>query len=377
MTSKDEKRTGYLVRDAPADVVRVRSSRPPSAPPAPDGESRTSGVRTRVDADDFESFGADALHAPPAPLPRIEATSDHFPPLSSTATQHAERLVQELMAAPPDSEQAFLPRLFRLEHVGLRALHDHFPGPLWCDPRRPYTRLPHARQLSAIASCLVAWGEPAIPYVTSLLDAPHPDVRLFAVVVARDLQFRAMLESLARLSIAGDPIARKAALEVLPDFASLPEYPIALDRFRALLPDRTTQQSYRLRAIQCAEELRDASAVPELVELLAESDRELARAAHAALRRLTAHDLGTLRFGWHRFLRSFSGRPRFVWLLEGLVDRRAELRAIASEELARLTGHAPPLPVEASRDEAMRLRTRYEQYWATASRFFAPRDAER
>ena len=41
MTTRDQKRTGYLVRDAPADVVRTRKSWPPPSPSSAPPSSTT------------------------------------------------------------------------------------------------------------------------------------------------------------------------------------------------------------------------------------------------------------------------------------------------------------------------------------------------
>ncbi len=383
----DDKRGSYFVRDAPVDVVSRRPSpRPPApsrttTPPAiprpapvpaeavaplePEATARSSGFRRKPGAE--PDFRVESVR-----VPDYDAVSQLPPVQSPTAMQQADAIVQELMASPPGDESIYLSRLLRLGHVGLRALRDHFPGPLWYDPRRPHSRLPRARQLSAIASCLVSWGEEAVPYVASLLEAPHPDVRLFAAVVARDMPYPGILEPLARLSLAIEPTSRRVALEVLPDLAHLPGYPSILAGIRTLIRDSSSPQQFRMRAVQGAEVLRDALAVPELVQLLGDGDRELARSSLSALRRLTAHDFGTMRFGWNRWLKAYAERPRIVWLMDGLTDRRAELRSLAAEELARLTGHARYLSPDAPRDEAMRLRAYYERYWEQASRYLDP-----
>jgi hypothetical protein len=270
--------------------------------------------------------------------------------------------VNELIRCGPEDEVHVWSQLLPLDEHALVALVQRFPGPLWYDPRRPHSKLPNGRQLSAISATLVAFGGRAVPYVAWLMGSESSDVRYFAAIVARDLPHPDLLDPLGRMLLHADPTSRRIALDVLGDFALLPEYAELLVALRSAASNPLTAQAWRLRSIQAVAELRDEQAVKTLIEALGDKDRQIARAAHVALRSLTAHDLGSMRLPWSRWFRHNGQLERVEWLIEGLADRRTDVRTLAAEELGRLTGKRVRVSASAPRSEFLKLQDYYRGF---------------
>jgi hypothetical protein len=431
----DDAGTAYMVRDAPADIVRGAPSATPSRPvsrPAVPAGAKTSGDvscmpppvpvgrRTTLpppplppgldvhttSLPDLPPRGSSipphpqslipAPHSPssapprhsitrgivprdsrvdPGPPPVYEeritvpgfdaigtATSMIPPPRPQDPALRAQELVGELVRCGPEDEILVWHQLLPLDEHALVALVQRFPGPLWYDPRRPHSKLPNGRQLSAIASTLVAFGGRAVPYVAWLMGSESSDVRYFAAIVARDLPHPDLLDPLGRMLLHADPTSRRIALDVLGDFAHLPEYAELTSALRSAAANPLTAQAWRLRSIQACAELRDERAVKQLIEALGDKDRQIARSAHVALRSLTAHDLGTMRLPWTRWFRHNGQLERVAWLIEGLADRRTDVRTLAAEELGRATGKRVRVSAIAPRSEFLKLQDYYRGF---------------
>ncbi|MBC7172404.1 MAG: hypothetical protein H5U40_08265, partial [Polyangiaceae bacterium] len=313
----DDSNTAYIVRDAPADIVRGTPSATPSRPvskpsiplganargdvscmppPVPVGRHTTlpppplppgldvytsamprapkvptiSPVSYRSEAAPGTPSSPPPKHSitrgisprdpriDPGPQPSYEeritvpgydavgtATSLTPPGRPQDPASRAEELVAELVRTAPEDEVYIWPSLLPLDEHALVALVQRFPGPLWFDPRRPHSKLPAGRQLSAIASTLVAFGGRAVPYVAWLMSAESSDVRYFAAIVARDLPHPDLLDPLGRMLLHADPTSRRIALDVLPDFAALPEYAELLVALRSAASNPLTAQAWR------------------------------------------------------------------------------------------------------------------------------------
>src|SRR5205814_1225142 len=83
--------------------------------------------------------------------------------------------------------------------------------------------------------------------------------------------------------------------------------------------------------------LRDAPAVPRLIELVKHADEAVVSAARRALVEITKQDFGTSRWRWRSWWERHRDQPRVEWMLEGLGHAEAEVRLSASEELRLLT----------------------------------------
>lgn len=274
------------------------------------------------------------------------------------------QLIEELGKSAPGEEELVLGRLTRFPTpLVARLLTEAFPGPVWCSRQQTRRRLPQSREVSGIATALATLGKDAVPYLAWLLESESDDIRFYAALVASEVPDPSLLEPLRRLVLGRDRPGRLAAIAALEAAALLPDYITLTDWLSELAGDVKTRQVWRTRALEALAALGEASALRMMIECLGDRDRSIARAAHEALRNLTCHDLGTMRFAWKRWMRSHERQPRIQWLIEALADRRVELRVMAANELHRLTGEHFDLHENAGRKAFLAARDRYAAWW--------------
>lgn len=368
-----------------------RASEPPSTAPSSAASSTapsTSSVASSSVASSSTTTPGTALAPRPSSAPAPRPSSDVRSRVSTPIPPRVERVRTELDAlrspsivpeAPPaDPVAALLLELCRCSpgdverHRGrlerdadrlLPELARHFPGPVWFDRKMPYRRMPVASEASPLGAALTLFGERAVPHVEALLEHTSPDVRFHAVLVATELGRPELLAAVAQLLLDADPGVRRAALVGVEGLRASSTYPHVLAGLRRTAAATTVQQVWRVRSIEALGELGDPLALDPLVELLGDDDRTIARAAHDALRRLTCHDLGTMRMSWRRWAKSQGRRHRFDWLVDALADRRPELRKMALQELRRVSGHDFGVTEDAPRSAFVDAQPKYVRWW--------------
>ncbi len=115
-----------------------------------------------------------------------------------------------------------------------------------------------------------------------------------------------------------------------------------------------------LRAARALGALRDAEAIPLLVQVLETSAPEPARAAADALAAITLQRLGTDARRWLGWWKENRGRGRAEWLFSGLTSTDRETRVAAAVELSS----AAPAPVAYSADLPSEEREQAARAWA-------------
>lgn len=335
-------------RTSPGTALAPRPSSAPSPRPSSDIRSRVSTpIPPRVERVRTE---LDALRSP--------SIVPEAPPADPVAA-----LLLELCRCSPGDVERHRGRLERDADRLLPELARHFPGPVWFDRKMPYRRLPLASEASPLGAALTLFGERAVPHVEALLEHTSPDVRFHAVLVATELGRSELLAAVAQLLLDSDPGVRRAALVGVEGLRASSTYPHVLAGLRRTAAATTVQQVWRVRSIEALGELGDPLALDPLVELLGDDDRTIARAAHDALRRLTCHDLGTMRMSWRRWAKSQGRRHRFDWLVDALADRRPELRKMALQELRRVSGHDFGVTEDAPRSAFVDAQPKYVRWW--------------
>lgn len=248
-----------------------------------------------------------------------------------------EALVRELASSSPDADEPIRKRVLALGPDALPALVRAFPGALWVDPTRPHRPLRSARQVSAVAACLAAFGEAAVPHVPPLLRAPQPVLRVIAALVAADLAHDDLVAPLAARLWDEVPAVRNAAMIALEAARELPAMLLLRQDLAATLDDPSSPAKWRAKAAWTLGQLRDQAAAPLLVEQLG-AEAEVARIAREALVLLVGRDLGRFRLRWRRFLARHGAESRREWLAAALDQPSADARMRVVEELILLTG---------------------------------------
>lgn len=218
--------------------------------------------------------------------------------------------------------------------------------------------------LSQLAVALDSFGAQTAIALAALLRDPRAQVREAALQLCEKVRDPALLQPLTSLAIDEIPKVRRIATQVLGSYASAPGYQRAMAQLRFVAAEGERPEGERRRAIAALSRLRDEASFWLLAELLAETERAVAASARVGLRVITGHDFGFARDPWLRWYakRGHSGRTQ--WLIDGLGDARAHLRALASRELAQLTGLRAALPESATRAAFVAEQREYQSWWA-------------
>jgi hypothetical protein len=351
-------------------VREVREARAPAREQSAEARERSEDAET-VSPEPPAAEAAEPAAAPkPARQARLSlvASQVSVPSVIIDMGEHVNALVEALLRASPADPLPEIAELVRLGEGALPVLMQHFPGPLWIDPKQLGRRRPRGRDLSAIARCLVAFGERAAPYLASKLSTAEPEVCRYALLLAGEVVHPDLLDAVARRSFDADDEMRAVALGVLRNYTRLPQFDAVL-RAICELSARPGKDPRRQRiALEALTELRDARSLRTLIARLLDPSESIVRLAHRALVVMTGQDFGLAARRWEAWAEQVAGTHRVQWLIEGLSQADESLRAIAGEEIKQLTqqyfGYHPSLP---KKDRELAQR-KYREWWEREGR---------
>jgi hypothetical protein len=302
-----------------------------------------------------------------ARLSLVEASAD-VPSVIIDMGESVDTLVEQLLQAPPGGEPPQVAELLNIGESVLPVLMQRFPGPLWFDRSKPFKRRPRGRDVSALACAIVAFGDPAAPYLASIIGSSDPDRCFYALMVAGEIVHSDLIDPVARRVLDRDDALRLLALEVLRGYSALPQYDVVM-RAIAELSERPGKDSRRQRlAVEALGELRDQRGLRTLIARLADRDEQVVQAAHRALVVLTGQDFGLSPRKWESWSEGWGRAHRVEWLIESLLHPDEGVRTLAGEELKQLTqqyfGYHPALP---RRDRELAQR-KYREWWELEGR---------
>jgi hypothetical protein len=275
-------------------------------------------------------------------------------------------LVEALEKREPQAEPPEIAELLKVGEVALPVLMQHFPGPLWFE-REKHKRRPRGRDVSAVARAIVAFGDAAAPYLASLLGSGDERV-YYALMVACEIVHPDLIDAVARHALGSDDELRVLALEVLRNYAGLPQFSAVL-RAISDLSARAGKDPRRQRlAVEALGELRDQRSLQALLPRLSDRSEPVVQAAHRALVTLTGQDFGLAQKKWESWADQWGSAHRVEWLIESLMHSEESVRVLSGEELKQLTqqyfGYHPALP---KRDRELAQR-KYREWWQKEGR---------
>lgn len=334
---------------SPPRVPTEALARRPSSRPPPKDDPRSEG--RGVFAELVRGATVDA---------RESAIPDPLPP---DRRQRILSIVAELARSGPESDAPLRQQLMKFGTDALPSVAHAFPGSLWIDLGRPHRPLRGAQHLSGLANALVGFGDDAVPFVASLLRAAKPETRLAAALVAADLPHGELVKPLAARLQDDVPLVRNAAMTALRAAALLPEARALRLELLMTVEDESLKPEWRKKAAWMIGQLRDAEAVPRLIELL--GNAAVADVVREALVLLVGRDVARFRFGWRRWHKAHGDEGRAAWLIAALDQPEQERRAAAAEELVLLTGEGfDRRHAITTREQARELGEHYQRWLA-------------
>jgi HEAT repeat protein len=263
----------------------------------------------------------------------------------------------------PNEEAPDHGALLALGEEVLPILRELFPGRLWFNRWEPHVQPARGSSVSGLCRTLVAFGAAAAPHVGKLLRSDDPETRYYATLVAAELPHPLLVEPLAEALFDDDQGVSRSALHALEGFHAQEGVEGLKESLRALALASDTDQRSRLLAMRALAVLRDEECVEALIAALSERS-VLGEAAWRVLRMLTAQDFGDRQADWRTWYAENGDRSRVEWLIESLDHDDPEIRAIASLDLVRVSGHDYGYRVNMHREDRRAIRERYRLWWS-------------
>ena len=270
--------------------------------------------------------------------------------LVERASNMDETAIEQLLAGGSEAARAVALALpGPLRSRDRQALGDPVGGPV-------YSRGP----LLALA---LRMGQQAIePMLARLDDASTPtEARYYLCLCFAEAPVAAAIGPLATCLYDGDDTVRLAAVTALRNFPPHSDLSAVISKLRDTV-DAGDGKRARF-AVEALGELRVASAVPQLLNLLDHEDPALVDAVGRALQTITKQDFGRSRVRWTEWWRRSQDEPRLQWLLEGLTHSSAMLRSAAQDELTGLSGDVVGYRFDQPRRDREVARKRWAQWW--------------
>jgi hypothetical protein len=261
-------------------------------------------------------------------------------------------------AAPPPAESPDTPLSDRSERVNVADLGEaEFDVPV-----NTYTTQP-ADIIESRASRAAAQAATAADEVARALslDTPAPAPAEAPAAGAAPIAAPSDEEEDRLCAVADDAEseARLAALRVLRTRLVRPRVRQLADKLRA---DLWGPSEKAVLAASALGELRDAQAVPALIEALG-GPPSVSRTAARALLDIAQQDFGQSRKKWQAWWDEHKNTDRVAWLLEGLAHRAPEIRFSSSEELRAITGEYFGYHYDLPKREREEARARWQAWW--------------
>jgi len=259
------------------------------------------------------------------------------PPPPATPQTRAKKLLKQLERVGPGLEAPFVQSLLELGPDVLPEIAEAFPGLLWFNRNLPHRAVARGRDVSPVARTLVAFGEIAAPTVEWLMTVDHPDIRFYALLVARDLASDDLVPAIAQATLDEDQNVREVAAASILGLGD-DSTDRATQTLRSIVGDLATPRRRILFGINALTRLRDPAAAMVFAKHVEATDREIAELALRALSLLTGQALGKRTAAWTKWLSKRAGRARAQWLVEGIESGPAALFPWTHRELVDLCG---------------------------------------
>ncbi len=287
--------------------------------------------------------------------------------------EEVARLVERILS-PGRFDEPAADLLVGIGDDAIAKLIKHFPGPLVFDRYQDAARLPRVGQHGPLLRALLMFNEKAVSFLLPLFESRDSDVRFYATFLFSELQYPKALGALTTRLFDNDRQIRALAIDVLRAFQKYPEYRWAMREVLSVLTGAGSSLDAKRIAAEALGELREASSVGVLAQMLASVDAVLVERCHRALVKITFADFG---FSGQRWLDWWAGnheRHRIEWAIDSVVHPKEPIRLMAIREIRGIVGHAVEWtqgPMDHKQRQDVQKRTR--EWWNREGRALFPR----
>ncbi len=300
-------------------------------------------------------FSAPSRRPTPPPPPRL------------TVIDRAQRVIAELERAGPGLEDPGVQALLRLGPEALPAVAEAFPGLLWFNRRHPHSGVARGRDVSPIARALVAFGAASVPYVKDAMQARHPDLRYYALLVALELPPDELVEPIALAALDPDIGIRAVAADAELSFDEA-RTRACCRVWRSVLRQGAEMRPHLVYAVHAVARVRDQGSARALVALLGTIDDEVDNVACRALSVLTGQVFGYDADLWGRWLDKHEKHHRIEWLIDGVAGCAPAIYGFVLSELVEASGERLGEAAVDDRRARKKLAKAYRRWWKSTGR---------
>lgn len=362
----------------PGSVWPGSSSRPSLSPKlelVPDSENNEGSSPQRPEGNTPMLPFARAEAHPPREAVRGSVSGEMTLP---TVVVDCQKDCLDLLERFKQGDETALDQLIEMGDAAVGVLVGELPGPISTPSRVPrMEQSTKASDFSPLLKALVAFGPVARPYVIARTSDSDPKVRVWSTRLLGELTGRQAAIAVAqRIVMDRDAEVRRAAYLASHQLLREPDSALALRQ--ALLStagDRQAVITQRLAAIDAIADLRDAPAIPYLIELLADPNPGTAAAAQQSLTVLARQDFGYDAKTWMTWWNNNASRDRIEWVIDALDHRSPAVRQAASEELRLISRLYVGNVDDDSLDARAKVQKKYREWWATGDRSTSGRPA--
>ncbi len=339
-------------------------------PPAPRLGDVAEPPESGWDSSEWPEFGTEAgtqlgvgasgdtqmsIRAPAQPPEELVQPEVIEAPKTST---DAEALVRRLC----DGDERALEPLLEAGELATAALVGHFPGPIPVVLRRDSST--RASECGPVLHALAQLGSSVLPYLTVRTADEDPHVREWATRLLGELPSREAAQAVARRLVDDVVDVRRAALAAARMLSRNPTASAAVrEHMVELASDPALPGDVRRSAIEALTDLRAIKAIPALIDLLGDSEKQVSRGAHWSLVVLSRQDFRTDADAWRSFWAQNQERHRVEWLIDALTHNDRDIRRSAGDELKAVSreyfGYYDDLPAA----ERAKAQDRYREWW--------------
>lgn len=291
--------------------------------------------------------------------------------MQSASDEEVEGLVEALVSGSFDEHVP--ERILAGGELAIKALIEHFPGPLSCDRFQEMGQLSEISTHGPVLGLLMQFGNRIVPHVLPLLESFDSEIRFYATFVFYELGNREVLYQLVKRVFDNDRQIRSMAVDALKAHRDAFEYKSCVEDIAMILVGATSTLEKKRIAADALAQLADPMTIEPLTTMLGSVDGILAERCQRALVKIAFRDFGFSEKRWMDWYRKHRSEHRLLWAIEGIVEKNEDISRRALRVLQDEVGEQfefPRGPLSASQRKD--LHKQLQHWWKNEGKRLFP-----
>ena len=289
----------------------------------------------------------------------------------SASAEEMEGLVEAVVSGKFDEHVP--ERILAGGELAIKALIEHFPGPLSCDRFQELGQLSEISNHGPVLGLLMQFGNRIVSHVLPLLESFDSEIRFYATFVLYELGNREVLYQLVKRVFDNDRQIRSMAVDALKAHRDAFEYKSCVEDISMILVGATSTLEKKRIAADALAQLADPMTIEPLTTMLGSVDGILAERCQRALVKIAFRDFGFSEKRWMDWYRKHRNEHRLLWAIEGIVENnedicRRALRVLQDEVGEQFDFPRGPLSSSQRKD----LHRQLQHWWKSEGKQLFP-----